>query len=243
MFAFPQHQDLLWGSPSIQLNGYSRLLPLEQRGQGVELTSIWCRGREWWNYTSTPPCIFMTSFVTNEAHGPYPYLQERQIMRACIWWDANWKLTLIGRKQGQGKAWNHYVDDGLNWSDRLLCCCGYSWSYLSYVPFLYTRLGSYSVWVHVTHGLKREHTNIKKSGGSVVGIATGYGLDFRGFEVRVPVGLRIFTSPYRPDRLWDLSSLLSSGYLGVKWQGAWSWLLNLQLVARTFPNTSSCRSA
>jgi hypothetical protein len=36
---------------------------------------------------------------------------------------------------------------------------------------------------------------------SVVGIATGYGLDDRGVEVRVPVGSRIFSSPRRPDRL------------------------------------------
>jgi hypothetical protein len=37
---------------------------------------------------------------------------------------------------------------------------------------------------------------------SVVGIATGYGLDDRGVELRVPVGSRIFSSPRRPDRLW-----------------------------------------
>jgi hypothetical protein len=36
------------------------------------------------------------------------------------------------------------------------------------------------------------------SRGSAVGIETGYGLDNRGFGVRVPVGLRIFTSPYLP---------------------------------------------
>jgi hypothetical protein len=36
---------------------------------------------------------------------------------------------------------------------------------------------------------------------SAVGIATGYGLDDQEAGVRVPVGSRIFTSPYRPDRL------------------------------------------
>jgi hypothetical protein len=36
--------------------------------------------------------------------------------------------------------------------------------------------------------------------GSAVGIATGYGLDDRGVGVRVPVGPRIFTSRYSPDR-------------------------------------------
>jgi hypothetical protein len=33
---------------------------------------------------------------------------------------------------------------------------------------------------------------------SLVGIATGYGLDDRGFGVRVPVGSRIFSSSHRP---------------------------------------------
>jgi hypothetical protein len=47
---------------------------------------------------------------------------------------------------------------------------------------------------------------------SVVGIATGYGLDDREVEVRVPVGSRIFSSPCRPDRLWGSPNLLSNGY-------------------------------
>jgi hypothetical protein len=42
---------------------------------------------------------------------------------------------------------------------------------------------------------------------SAVGIATG-----RRVEVRVPVGLRIFSSPRRPDWLWGPFSLLSIGY-------------------------------
>jgi hypothetical protein len=49
------------------------------------------------------------------------------------------------------------------------------------------------------------------SRGSLVGITTGYGLDDRGITVRVPVGSRIFTSPYRPDRLWGPHNLLSNG--------------------------------
>jgi hypothetical protein len=36
-----------------------------------------------------------------------------------------------------------------------------------------------------------------KSQESVVGIATGYGMDNRGVEVRFPVGSRIFSSPHR----------------------------------------------
>jgi hypothetical protein len=35
-----------------------------------------------------------------------------------------------------------------------------------------------------------------------VSIATGYGLDDRGNGVHVPVGSRIFTSPYYPDQFW-----------------------------------------
>jgi hypothetical protein len=37
---------------------------------------------------------------------------------------------------------------------------------------------------------------------SSVGIAAGYEMDDREVGVRVPVGSRIFTSPYRLDRLW-----------------------------------------
>jgi pyruvate-formate lyase len=47
---------------------------------------------------------------------------------------------------------------------------------------------------------------------SVVGIATGYGLDDRGVGVRVMVGLKIFTSPSRPDRLWGPPNPLFNGY-------------------------------
>jgi hypothetical protein len=55
----------------------------------------------------------------------------------------------------------------------------------------------------------------KRSRDSVVGIATGYGLDDRGVGVRVPVGSRFFSSPSRPDRLWGPPSLLSNGYRGL----------------------------
>jgi hypothetical protein len=48
--------------------------------------------------------------------------------------------------------------------------------------------------------------------GIVVCIANGYGLDDRGVRVQVPVGSRIFTSPYRPDRLRGLPNLLSNEY-------------------------------
>jgi hypothetical protein len=51
-----------------------------------------------------------------------------------------------------------------------------------------------------------------RSRDSVVGVATGYGLDDRGVGVRLPVGSRIFSSPCRPDRLWGSPNLLSNGY-------------------------------
>jgi hypothetical protein len=79
--------------------------------------------------------------------------------------------------------------------------------------------------VHTTYcdDAKKIHTSSMKlrcisysvftgSQDSVVGIATGYGLDDRGVGVAVPVRSRIFSSPRRPDRLWDPSSLLSNGY-------------------------------
>jgi hypothetical protein len=54
-----------------------------------------------------------------------------------------------------------------------------------------------------------------RSRDSSVGIAIGYGLDDRGFGVRVPVGSRISFSPRRRDRVWGPLSLLSNGYRGL----------------------------
>jgi hypothetical protein len=71
----------------------------------------------------------------------------------------------------------------------------------------------------MVHGSRQLHTDIKRpliyvgsifvfkhdyawiGLDSVVGIATGYGLNDGGVGVRVPVGSRIFSSPRRPDRL------------------------------------------
>jgi hypothetical protein len=50
---------------------------------------------------------------------------------------------------------------------------------------------------------------------SVVGTATGYGLDDRGVGVRVPVWSRIFSSPRRPDRLCGPPNLLYNRYRGL----------------------------
>jgi hypothetical protein len=50
---------------------------------------------------------------------------------------------------------------------------------------------------------------------SVVGIATGYGLDGRMVGVRVPVGSSIFSSPCLSARFWGPPSLLYNGYRGL----------------------------
>jgi hypothetical protein len=45
-----------------------------------------------------------------------------------------------------------------------------------------------------------------------LGTAIGYELDERELGVRVQVGSTIFTSRYRPDRLWGPPNLISNGY-------------------------------
>jgi hypothetical protein len=70
-------------------------------------------------------------------------------------------------------------------------------------------------------GFPSRTTNTLRSRVSVVDIATGYGRDDWGVEVRVTVGARIFSSPNRPDPLWGPLRLLSSVY-GGKGAGAWS---------------------
>jgi hypothetical protein len=57
---------------------------------------------------------------------------------------------------------------------------------------------------------------------SAIGITTGYRLDSQRVRVRVPVGIRIFTSPCRPDRLLGPHSVLSNGQ-----RGALSLMVNL----------------
>jgi hypothetical protein len=55
-------------------------------------------------------------------------------------------------------------------------------------------------------------------GASAVGIATGYRPHGREVGVRIPVGSRIFTSPYRPDRLWGLLCSFPEGKVAGKWR-------------------------
>jgi hypothetical protein len=88
-----------------------------------------------------------------------------------------------------------------------------------------------------------------------VGTATGYGLDDKGVGFRIPVRLRIFSSPCRPGRLWGPSSLLSNRYPGQFPRGkigrGVKLTTHLQLVPRSskpgsiyhLPHTSSWRNA
>jgi hypothetical protein len=50
---------------------------------------------------------------------------------------------------------------------------------------------------------------------SLVGIATGYGLEGTRAGVRVDIVSRISSSPLRPDRIWGPTSLLFNGYKGI----------------------------
>jgi hypothetical protein len=58
---------------------------------------------------------------------------------------------------------------------------------------------------------------------SVVSLATGCGLDYRWVGIRVPVELRIFSSPRRPDRLWGYPASYPMGtggsFPGIKAAG------------------------
>jgi hypothetical protein len=61
---------------------------------------------------------------------------------------------------------------------------------------------------------------------SLVGIATGYGVNDQGGRVRVLVWSRIFSSPHRQDRLWSSPKSYRMGtkgsFSGSKAVGAWS---------------------
>jgi hypothetical protein len=91
---------------------------------------------------------------------------------------------------------------------RLSCRWESSWYFSLGEPF-----GTRSILLHT-------YTYIKRSRGSSVGIADGYGLNDRGVGVRVPVGSRIFSSPRCPDRLWGPPM-----GTGGKAAGAWRWPL------------------
>jgi hypothetical protein len=85
---------------------------------------------------------------------------------------------------------------------------------------------------------------------SSVAIGTGYELDDRGVGVRVPVGSWIFSSPRRPDRLWDHPASYPMGPGGPSSRGV-KLTTHLQLVPRSskcgsihpLPHTPSWRNA
>jgi hypothetical protein len=77
--------------------------------------------------------------------------------------------------------------------------------------------------------------NVNNNGGSrdsTVGIATGYWLEDQGVGVRVPVGSRIFSSTYFPERAWGLPSLVSNGYREIFLRGV-KLTTHLQIVPRS----------
>jgi hypothetical protein len=62
--------------------------------------------------------------------------------------------------------------------------------------------------------IKHELQHIR-SRGSAVSIATGYGLDDRGVDVRVQVGSRILSSQCRLDWFWGPSIFYPAGIAGL----------------------------
>jgi hypothetical protein len=82
------------------------------------------------------------------------------------------------------------------------------------------------MWIIVTLKWIQERKEIVRAQCLAV---ISYRLDDGGVGVRVPIWLRIFPSPRRPDRLRCPPSLLSNGYRGLftrdKATGTWSWPL------------------
>jgi hypothetical protein len=77
---------------------------------------------------------------------------------------------------------------------------------------------------------------------SVVGIATGYSLEDRGFGVRVPVASRIFSSPRRRERFWGPPSLLSIGYRGPSPRRYSGRVMKLTTHLQIVPRSRKCGS-
>jgi hypothetical protein len=87
-----------------------------------------------------------------------------------------------------------------------------SWCLWS-IPFLIDSAAGHTYWGVITQFLIFVFHRSSASGSldSPGGIATGYGLDDRGVEVRVPEGSRVFHSARRPDSL-DSSVGIATGY-------------------------------
>jgi hypothetical protein len=61
-FSTSQLPDRLWGPPYHLYNGYR----YGQRGRSVKLTTFWCRGQEWWGYTSNPQRVLMAWYLIKQ---------------------------------------------------------------------------------------------------------------------------------------------------------------------------------
>jgi hypothetical protein len=127
-----------------------------------------------------------------------------------------------------------YFEGPVWWSYELYICFSIRWQQLM-VPVLVWNVCA--VRIVPSNSMYLFLTLFGWSRDSVVGIATGYGLDDRGVVVRVPVGSRFSSSPCHPDRLWGPPSLLSNSHGGLFPRG-WSGrdvklTTHLQLVPRS----------
>jgi hypothetical protein len=84
-FFMTQRPDRLWGPSSLLSNGYRGSY---HRGKATEalsspITSFYCRGQEWWSYTSTPQHIFLAWFLIkhrNKFTFTYIHIHDHRII-------------------------------------------------------------------------------------------------------------------------------------------------------------------
>jgi hypothetical protein len=119
----------------------------------------------------------------------------------------------------------------------MLCTCIYlkvKWSLFEWCKenhqhlYHFTSDASHNLFLNISLNIVNAFI-IGTNRGSVVGIATGYGLDDRRVGVRVPVQSRILTSPYRQTGIGIHPTPYITGtggsFPGCKMAGVWSWPL------------------